>query len=272
MKIIVDTDPGFDDLIAIRYLIEYSRKNKEIEILLISSVGGNSTVNNTTKNLFYFLKKLDFDITKISKGYESEFVDRKSLIDSRKKEVNISLNSVEEILKLIKSNPHEIILICLGPLTNIYRAIKKDRDTMKMLKHVCIMGGNINVKGNAKTNEELNAFWDKEAFIEVMNLDIDKYLVPLDLCNEFGFDEDFFYGIQNKSFSEFFNRYIKKYKQAIYETQKINKVIIFDLVAVFCSLNLEKMKIKKSEMFYQIIDFDKKYFFKEIKKYLIDAE
>ena len=55
MKVIIDTDPGHDDAMALMLLL----KSKQVDVVAVTTVAGNSTIENTTRNAAYILDLLD---------------------------------------------------------------------------------------------------------------------------------------------------------------------------------------------------------------------
>jgi purine nucleosidase len=187
-KFIVDTDIGddFDDAYALVYLSQEIRAN---------TLGVTTVLKNAlqrAKITAHLLKLLDWDIP-VAAGesqplkakmmflpfetpsdnpsisqYEEEFANEKIL----------DQNAVDFILDQIKTN-EKLTLICIGPLTNIALAIKKDPKTFKKINRILIMGGSFN------TNYvEWNVKCDPEAFAIVLNSGVKLEMVGHDLTRD----------------------------------------------------------------------------------------
>ncbi|MEJ5998399.1 nucleoside hydrolase [Corynebacterium sp. H130] len=72
-------------------------------------------------------------------------------------------HAVDALIRITKENPGEVSLVCIGPLTNIAMAVAKDRDFVKNVKSVYIMGGSNNGRGNITAAAEFNFYVDPEA-------------------------------------------------------------------------------------------------------------
>ncbi|XP_055321195.1 nucleoside hydrolase-like [Sitodiplosis mosellana] len=82
-------------------------------------------------------------------------------------------------------NPHEISLICVGPLTNIGVAIKAHPEIKENIKEVFIMGGNSKGRGNSLKGAEFNFYKDPEAAHIVLNsLNCPITILPLECGRE----------------------------------------------------------------------------------------
>jgi inosine-uridine nucleoside N-ribohydrolase len=90
----------------------------------------------------------------------------------------------ELITKLARQYPEELTLIAIGPLTNLALALKRDREGMKKLKGVAIMGGALRTNGNITPHAEFNIFSDPLAAQMVLESGLPITLVPLDVTHQ----------------------------------------------------------------------------------------
>jgi len=188
-KIIIDTDPGQDDAMALMLAC----KSAELDVLAVTTVCGNSTLENTTRNarfILNFIGKKDIPVySGAEKPLQRELIQAvvhgKSGLEGidPTNEAVLTGDAVERILHLVKSHPNEVTLVTLGPFTNIALAIQKDPEVMMLVKEIVSMGGAINVAGNKNRVAEFNIFVDPEAANIVMRFPVKKTLVPLDACN-----------------------------------------------------------------------------------------
>lgn len=188
-KIIIDTDPGHDDAMALMLAC----KSADFNILAVTTVCGNSTIENTTRNAQFILDFLGRRDIPVYSGAEKPIV-RELIqavvhgasgldgINPTNKAV-LTEDAVDQMLRLIKSNPNEVTVVTLGPLTNVALAIQKAPETMMLVKEIVSMGGAIDVAGNKNRVAEFNIFVDPEAADIVMRFPVKKTLVPLDACN-----------------------------------------------------------------------------------------
>ncbi|MFX1466551.1 MAG: nucleoside hydrolase [Promethearchaeota archaeon] len=186
--IIIDTDPGYDDFLALMLAI----KSGMFKIYAITTVAGNTTIENTTRNTRYILSLLKREDIPVYSGAEKPLV--RELLQSKvhgqsglgdllpQNEANLTYNAVEKLISIIEKNPHKLKLVTLGPLTNIAQAIKQNSDIMSQVQEIVIMGGAIKVPGNASRVAEFNIYVDPEAADIVFRFPVKKTLIPLDAC------------------------------------------------------------------------------------------
>eukprot|EP01119_Soliformovum_irregulare_P010979 TRINITY_DN2717_c0_g1_i1.p1 TRINITY_DN2717_c0_g1~~TRINITY_DN2717_c0_g1_i1.p1 ORF type:complete len:338 (-),score=110.96 TRINITY_DN2717_c0_g1_i1:67-990(-) len=97
-------------------------------------------------------------------------------------------DAVQYLLQASKSdNAKNTSLLCLGPLTNIARALEIDKDMLKRFKEVVLMGGNLSANGNTPNKvSEWNYYCDPEAVkIFLSNLEgVDVFMCGLEIANE----------------------------------------------------------------------------------------
>lgn len=188
--LIVDTDPGIDDALAL--LLLYKFKNK-FNIKLFCSTAGNIPIEITTNNLKFFVKNY-FDGCIVAKGSESPLVKPKS-VDAEnvhgknglgnfkisKQNYPVSPNSVEIMYETIKSNKNKVTLLCLGPLTNIAKLLIIHPDIKTKIEHIYTMIGSVKGKGNITPYAEFNSYFDPEAFDLVVKSNVPLIINPMEL-------------------------------------------------------------------------------------------
>ena len=168
--LIIDTDPGVDDALAIFMAGVHS--NAKIEALL--TVAGNVGLNHTTRNAGVILDQLNLDIP-IYAGCADPFVmagEDAALIHGGDGLGNIGLTSSRPVqaqhatlalLQMVNAAPNKYTLVALGPLTNIAVALKLDPQLPHKLKRVVMMAGAVSGHGNMKVCTEFNIYADPDA-------------------------------------------------------------------------------------------------------------
>jgi purine nucleosidase len=189
-RILFDGDPGIDDALAILYAI----KSKDIELVGITTVGGNITIENTTRNALRILEITENTQIPVARGIgkpllrvnESvgEVHGRDGLGNSSLPEPEIketSEHAVDFIINTIMKNPKQITLVPVGPLTNIAVAAIKEPRLKDYVKDVVIMGGAVTTFGNITPESEFNIYTDPEAAKIVFESGMPITLVGLDV-------------------------------------------------------------------------------------------
>ena len=159
-RVIIDTDPGIDDALAIVLALH----SPELQISAITTVSGNVPVEVATRNVFRIMSLIPscprYPVPSMT-------------LSSR--------NAADEILYQLAATPQPITIIALGPLTNIAAAIKKDKAAMASAKRIVLMGGAIGVAGNITPAAEFNIYVDPHAAGIVFNAGIPITMVGLDV-------------------------------------------------------------------------------------------
>lgn len=258
-KIIIDTDPGHDDAMALLMLLAVP----EIEILAITTVAGNTTIENATRNAKYILglaKKEDIPLFAGSvKPIERDLITAKvhgaSGLDGSGAELlsieKTTEQATDKIIEIVKQNPGEITLLTLGPLTNVAKAFLKDPSLSRMIKRIVMMGGAIAVPGNKNRVAEFNFFVDPEAAKIVFDSEIEKVLVPLDACNDIILPEQSIKEIGEKAgdIGKVLSNMLVPYVENIKKYDNMAGALMYDPLAAYYLINpsafqLEEMDVK----------------------------
>lgn len=258
-KIIIDTDPGHDDAMALLMLFAVPG----VEILAITTVAGNSTIENTTRNAKYILSLAKKENIPLFAGSAKPMVrdlilanvHGKSGLDGSGAELLPIEKTVEQatdkIIEIIKQNPNEITILTLGPLTNIARAFIKEPSLPKMVKQIVMMGGAIAVPGNKNRVAEFNFFVDPEAAKIVFDSEVKKILVPLDACNNIVLPEQSIKEIGERAgdIGKVLSNMLVPYVENIKKYDNMAGALMYDPLAAYYLINpsafqLEEMDIK----------------------------
>ena len=194
-NIIIDCDPGQDD--AIMLLLAFSAPEK-LNILGITTVAGNVPLNKTQRNARIITELANKDSIKIYAGCEkpierdlvtAEYVHGLEGIDGAPIfNPNIPLqkqHAVDFIIETLHSaEDNSITLVPTGPLTNIAKAIKKDKNILKKISEIVIMGGAMREGGNTTPSAEFNVYVDPDAADIVFNAGRPLVAMPLDVTHK----------------------------------------------------------------------------------------
>ncbi|MEC9308211.1 MAG: nucleoside hydrolase [Chloroflexota bacterium] len=194
-KVIIDTDPGIDDAIAILMAL----LSPGIEIVGFTTTGGNVPLTRADRNVLAILDYLNCN-TPVYSGsaspvegrfrYASQFHGKSGLskkLPNPTSQVS-GISAVDFLVKSISDNPKDITVIALGPLTNLCRLIRTHKDIVRQVGHLIIMGGAINSNGNVTQYAEFNFFSDYIAANEVLSSGMPITLVDLHACRQVSID------------------------------------------------------------------------------------
>ncbi len=170
-KIILDTDPGSDDAMALMLALN----SPELDVRAVTVVPGNVTAKQGLENALRMMSLANRCDIPVAAGAQHplfqklitaefwhgknglaniELPPSKCKVDSR--------YGPDLIIELVHAAPHEITLVPVGPLTNIALAVERDPSIVPLVKEVILMGGSI-TGGNSTAAAEANIYNDPEA-------------------------------------------------------------------------------------------------------------
>jgi len=170
-KVIIDTDPGADDAVAILLALN----SPELDVKALTVVAGNVVVEQGLENALKLVSLAGRCDVLVASGASHPLVQK--LVTAEFFHGANGLGNVELpapacqadtsfapdlIINLIHQSPHEITLVPVGPLTNLALALRKDPSIVPLVKEVVLMGGAIS-GGNATAAAEANIYNDPEA-------------------------------------------------------------------------------------------------------------
>ena len=194
-KIIIDTDPGQDDAVAILLALA---SPDELEVLGITAVAGNVPLSLTERNARIVCELAGRPDIAVYAGCDrplrrklvtAEHVHGKTGLDGPElPEPKIKLqekHGVDFIIDTILQEPENSVSLCpLGPLTNIASAILKQPKIVARIKQIVLMGGAYFEVGNITPTAEFNIFVDPDAAKIVFEAGIDMVVMPLDVTHK----------------------------------------------------------------------------------------
>jgi purine nucleosidase len=188
-KVIIDTDPGTDDALAILLALN----SQELDVRAITIVAGNVTVDLGLENALKVMSlagRCDIPVAKgaghplFQKLNTEEFWNGRNGLGGAELPPSkchaASQFGPDLIVEMVHRYPHEITLVPIGPLTNIGLAISKDPSIIPLVKEVVLMGGSI-TGGNVNAASEFNIHSDPEAASLVFNAGWPITMVGLDV-------------------------------------------------------------------------------------------
>lgn len=191
-KIILDCDPGHDDAIA----IALAAGNPGIDLLGITTVAGNHTIDNVTRNALSVCAAFGIKVP-VARGAAGPLVIDQIIADAIHGETGLDgpvlpppeidldeRHAVDFIIETVMAHePRTVTLVPVGPWTNIALAIRKQPAIVGRVKQVIAMGGGY-TRGNITPVAEFNVYADPEAAHAVLSADWDVTMVGLDLTHQ----------------------------------------------------------------------------------------
>ncbi len=192
-RMIIDTDPGIDDAMA----IHYAAADPDIEIVGLTTVFGNVYVEQATRNALHLLEMAGLEAP-VAEGAaqplsmplappshqvhgDEGFGDLPAATPRGKA---LDLSAAEFLVQSCAQNPGEVVICAIGPLTNLALALRLDPAIARNVKKVVIMGGAVETAGNITPYAEANIYHDPHAAAEVLAADWPVVLVGLDVTHE----------------------------------------------------------------------------------------
>jgi inosine-uridine nucleoside N-ribohydrolase len=192
-RILIDTDPGIDDAMAIFYAIAAP----DIELVGLSTVFGNVTTEIATRNALQLADLAGIAIP-VARGADkplrrdlappADFVhgaegfgDARLPAPSRQADPRPAARFIAET---ILENPGEITLVPIGPLTNIALALREAPEIVRAVKKIVVMGGAVRTAGNVSEHAEANIWNDPDAAAEVFAAEWPLTLIGLDVTQQ----------------------------------------------------------------------------------------
>ena len=198
MKLILDTDPGVDDAIAILMGLAGSVPRPEggaiLELLGLSTVGGNVPLARGTRNALALLEyagRLEVPVARGSARplggafpYSYDFHGKGGL--SRRlpePQIGPAASSAPDFLAdQLTGNPGQVVLVALGPLTNLARLQQRYPGALAQARSLVVMGGAVNTSGNSTPHAEFNFYSDPLAAHLVVSSGAPLTLLDLGAC------------------------------------------------------------------------------------------
>ncbi|MDP3960454.1 MAG: nucleoside hydrolase [Pseudorhodobacter sp.] len=193
-KIIIDTDPGQDDAVAILLALA---SPQDIEVLGITAVAGNVPLALTQKNARIVCELAGKPETRVFAGCDAplkrklvtaEHVHGKTGLDGPQLAVpTMALqdqHGVDFIIETLRREASGTVTLCpLGPLTNIATAFLRAPDVVARVQQIVLMGGAYFEVGNITPAAEFNIFVDPEAAEIVFRAGVPLVVMPLDVTH-----------------------------------------------------------------------------------------
>jgi inosine-uridine nucleoside N-ribohydrolase len=193
-KIIIDTDPGIDDAMAIFYALE----SPELDVVGLTTVFGNAHTSVCTTNALKLLEIAERTDIAVARGAErplampyrgpADFVHGAD----GQGDVNlppptnqvVGIDAAHFIIQTVMASPGEVTLVPLGPLTNIAMAMLIEPALTSNVAEIVLMGGNAFCGGNASPAAEANILNDPEAADIVFGTDCPIVMAGLDVTEQ----------------------------------------------------------------------------------------
>lgn len=189
MKLVIDTDPGVDDALAIALAVAHPG----VDLVGLTTVFGNTFVGQSSRNARFLLDLFGHHCP-VAEGaalpwgatcyqphpevHGPEGLGARTVVPEVGK--NADTDAADFLIHLTRDHPGEVTVCAIGPLTNIADALARDPGFAQNLKQLVIMGGAYAHPGNISAHAEANIYHDPAAANAVFAAPFDMVMVGLD--------------------------------------------------------------------------------------------
>jgi inosine-uridine nucleoside N-ribohydrolase len=191
-SVILDCDPGHDDAIALLLALA----SPEIELLGVTTVSGNHTLERTTANAIRVLDHVGRTDVPVAAGAPRPLVRARQVTTEVHGETGLdgpdlpgpsrepeAAHAIDWIARALAAASGPVTLVATGPLTNVALLMARYPELEPMLERIVMMGGAIGL-GNVTPAAESNVWTDPEAASRVFQSDRDVTMVGLDVTHQ----------------------------------------------------------------------------------------
>lgn len=192
IPVLIDCDPGHDDAIALLLALA----SPELDLLGVSTVAGNQTVDKTTANALRVLELVGRGDIPVATGADRPLVRERFVASYVHGETGLDgpdlpppsgaasqQHAVDFLADRLLAAPAGVTLVPTGPLTNIALLLARHPSAAKRVERIVLMGGAI-AEGNVTPAAEFNIWADPEAARRVFTSGIDLTMVGLDVTHK----------------------------------------------------------------------------------------
>jgi purine nucleosidase/pyrimidine-specific ribonucleoside hydrolase len=192
LPLIIDSDPGLDDALAIGLAVA----RPEVDLLAVTTVGGNADVRHCTANALRLLNLYGARDVPVAEGSAAALFGEivrateihgeagigRTTLPASQVEARAE-GAVELIAAILRSHPEPVVVAPIGPLTNIALLLRLHPELGHRIAHICLMGGSIG-EGNATVSAEFNIYADPEAAAIVFASGLPITMMGLDVTHQ----------------------------------------------------------------------------------------
>lgn len=249
-KVIIDTDPGIDDAMAILFAFQ----SPELDVIGLTTTYGNVRTTMATNNALHLCELAGREDVPVSQGLLTslrgaakeriaDFVHGSDGLGNTypppPKTKAIDTFAPDFLIEKVNQYPGEVTIVALGPLTNLAKAVELDPTFAKKVGQIVILGGAFAVNGNVNPAAEANIFGDPEAADIVFICGANILVIGIDITHQVywtGKDlEDL--GRANGRFSKYLYNASKFYADYHRSSYDINAIYLHDPTTMVAALD-----------------------------------
>ncbi|KAG2686562.1 hypothetical protein I3843_09G011400 [Carya illinoinensis] len=256
-KLIIDTDPGIDDSMAIFMAFQ----SLELEILGLTTIFGNVQTEVATRNALLLCEIAGCPGVPVAEGSPeplkggrpriADFVHGSDGLGNTflppPKAKKIEQSASEFLVHKVSEYPGEVSILALGPLTNLALAIKRDSSFASKVKRVVVLGGAFFALGNVNPAAEANIYGDPEAADVVFTSGANIVVVGINITTQVKFtDADLLELRQSKGkHAQFLSDICKFYRDWHVKSDGVYGIFLHDPVSFVALVRPDLFTYKK---------------------------
>lgn len=199
-NIILDTDPGGDDIFALLWLLSLVQQGFA-ELVAVTTTEGNVSAQQTFLNASQVLATVGYSQIPVGRGTAAQTSVQSTVPSTDASHIhgadgmgNLAASlqpaahdyeqapsSVELLIHHLNQAPGDITVVAIGPLTNLAAAEAAQPGILRQAKEIVIMAGAFSCAGNVTPQAEFNVWFNPEAVQTVLNCGKDIVVIPLDV-------------------------------------------------------------------------------------------
>ncbi len=252
-RVLIDTDAGVDDTLA----IVYAASSPEIELEMVTTVSGNVPVREVTQNVLYLKEILKLgvpvhsgaDVPRARKLVTAPEVHGEDGVGGFRNSNHVppvsweTKDAAKKIVSAAIDHGPKLTIVSLGPMTNLADAVAIDAEAIRHVQRIIQMGGVFTGYGNTTEFTEFNIYVDPEAADFVLSNGIKVKFVPLDLTERLFFPRPILEDMVRKSrtknpqLARLLKKALRYYINYHRRTEKIDGCFLHDPIAVAAAVN-----------------------------------
>lgn len=254
IPVIMDVDTGIDDAVAIVMAV----KDPKIDVKLVLTCHGNTTIKNITKNTLTMLATLGATHIPVAEGMASPLLIKRPHVSAHGADglggyeyknpgLNLlKISALEATHEILSKSEEPLTYVCLAPSTNVANLlIKYPEDAKKIKELVLMVGSNEPVKEGDVPYKEFNASVDPEALEKVLASGLNITIVSMEMGHTAYLDwQDVYKTKQTNVFGELLENIYRSYKD--YHVK--NGIATHDGCAVAYLIDRSMFEIKPAHM------------------------
>ena len=191
-SVLIDCDPGSDDALAILAGLN----SPDLDVLGLTTVGGNATIDDTTRNALAVLEMVGRADVPVWRGADRPLVGEFRFGYDYHGEAGLGIRlelpttreqpepAVDAIVRNAMERRGDLTLIALGPLTNVALALRQESKLAQEVAEIIVMGGAVEAPGNITDHAEFNTYNDPSAAEVVLGSGAQVTVVGLDVTEQ----------------------------------------------------------------------------------------